>query len=425
MSCLLIFFFLKKLFKENYQFLLIKKKYLFFFFIILLNILYPLILSFINKSFNDLNFAFIIRDLIGSITLLSIVFFYYYRNNIFKLNFFKLIIYFTGIVFIIKAAFYREFLHVKQPFYFYPEGLHWDLNINFFTNVNYLNLYLEPLIIFSGFFCIIKMIEYYKTNLNYFLLLSIPSYFYLLLLSVHVMRVNIFVTYFFVVFYFLKLYGFKNSINQIGIFICFNLTPIILFFFKIIHISNQKKYNLQLISLILCTLIVSFVCLIVYYEFDLANFYHKNFLGLNLFERFYNKLINLNFLNNRSSEYISIFFQDQILIGSGYGSTYFNESINIEVRYIHNFILYNIYKSGFIGLIFVVFVYYLFFEKFIKIIFYNIKTLDDLIYYRYQLCLMASLIYPLSFGANFKSVTFGILMSLFLIDERLDKNDKK
>ena len=121
-------------------------------------------------------------------------------------------------------------------------------------------------------------------------------------------------------------------------------------------------------------------------------------------------------LNNKDAEALAIIEYvtaelDTLLLGVGFGGTFYNPVYAEYIRYTHNFITYNLLKFGIVGLLIatavVMFHIYVLCGKLFNAILH--KRIDTYI------CVSLAMIPSIYLQPTFKSLTFGILFSLFLV----------
>jgi len=392
---LLIFTFILKL-KNFYTGF--EKKELIVFLILIILLFYMLVLGLKNYyKYND-----IIRDCVAFLPFFSffLLKIYFKKKKIFFL--FVKILYIVGLIFSVKVLIFRIF--------FYERGMQFPIidHKSNFLNINYEFLYLEILIIFALTLSLIKMIEKYLLNkkkyIIYGIFYSVGTY----VIVIYNFRVNLVAVFFLSFLYFFLIYR-KINLKLFLVYLTGFLSP---FFFIIFDFFFKKNF---LINKILGKFFYFlFYFLLFYFFFEIFFKYsYEDYLIVDI-NGFLEKFTAHGF-NNRFQEYNFIYNQfSQNLYGTGFGSFFYNPTTNSFARFLHNFFLYYIYKAGIIGLFFSLSIYIMIFIDFINLKNNHYITKNEKNLLLIKICSIASLIYPMTFGANFKSLTFGIVLGLFL-----------
>ena len=375
-----------------------EKKELIVFLILIILLFYLLVLGLKNHyKYND-----IIRDLLAFLPFFSFFLFkiYFPKKKIF-FSFTK-ILYIAGLIFSIKVLIFRIFI--------YERGMQFPIidHKSNFLNINYEFLYLEILIIFTLALSLIKMIEKYLLNkkkyIIYGIFYSIGSY----VIVIYSFRVNLVAVFFLSFLYFFLIHR-KINLKVFLFYLIGFLSPFFLIIFDFLFKKNflrKKRFE--------NFFYFAFYFLFFYFFLEIFFYYsYEDYLIIDI-NGFFEKFI-IHGFNNRFLEYNFIYNQfSQNLFGTGFGSFFNNPTTSSLTRFLHNFFLYFVYKAGIVGLFFSLSVYIVVFIDFINLKNYYYVTKNEKNLLLIKICTISSLIYPLTFGANFKSLTFGIVLGLFL-----------
>ncbi len=398
-----ILFFLILFENKNFLNTQFYKNNLFFLFTLFI-LLYGTLIGLINNN----SLGNIFRDFISVATLLVFIIINYFRNDkkCIKLIFIALI--FCGLIFSIKSLLFNNEFFVKNKIN-YPHG-----DIEFVSK--YYFLYLENTIVVSLTFFGLKIVEKIKKN-KFF---KLQIYIFLISFPLYVVLLNVLRgPYLFFIFSIFLYLVFTKRIKDILIIIGFllaiiNFFMMYIFFNLYFFFKKSREFFLFILILSVCIFIIDHI----FSDLLFNNSFSKRTNILNILDKFYKAGI----FNNRSLEFLeylkNINFKNSI--GFGLGHLIYNPINSSNVLFVHNFLLYFTYKFGFIGILFCLSVYYYFFKKSI----FSLINLNNLPneYSIMFLSLFSSLIYPLFFSSTYKSITFGFVLSLFLILQFQYKN---